>query len=220
MTELRTGRLGFTAIILSFIAAACSNPSTGLKAPAESPAPAESTSPESVAHAVVGHTPPPKGGSPTIVVLASRAPREFPPQAERPYMDQVSLTFIPSVLFVRTRQPAEFRNSDSELHNVRVREEATKAGTFNVAIPAGEVYLHTFERDGFYDVGCDIHPGMFAQILATSTPYTAVADSDGNFAFPDVAPGSYTITVYAGTKQIERPVEVAGARTEINLVDD
>lgn len=154
---------------------------------------------------------------PVVVVLEPQAPREFPPAGPNPYMDQVSLSFIPSVLLVRTGQPTEFRNSDDQLHNVRVREEASKQATFNVAIPTGETYRHTLERGGFYDVGCDIHPGMSAQIFAASTPYTTLADTDGNFVFRDVAPGSYKIVVYAGAQQLERSIEVTGARTEIKL---
>jgi len=142
---------------------------------------------------------------------------EFPSQMHKPVMDQVSLTFIPAVLFVRTGQPAEFRNSDDVLHNVRVREEATKEGTFNVAIPTGEVYTHTFKRDGFYDVGCDIHPGMSAQVFAASTPYTTLADAEGNFAIHGVSAGSYTLTIYAGAERIDRPVEVTAGTTEVNV---
>ena len=87
-------------------------------------------------------------------------------------MDQVALTFLPGVLIVRTGQPVEFRNSDDVLHNVRVSEDATKAGTFNVAIPIGEDYRFTFERDGFHNVGCDIHPGMAATIYSSQSPYS------------------------------------------------
>ena len=84
----------------------------------------------------------------------------MPAQTDVPYMDQVQQTFTPPVLLVRTGQPTEFRNNDDTLHNVRVREDETKMGAFNVAIPTGEKYVFSFPRDGFYDVGCDIHPGM------------------------------------------------------------
>ena len=133
-------------------------------------------------------------------------------------MDQVTLTFTPPVLFVRTGQPTEFRNSDDVLHNVRVREEATREGLFNVAIITGGTYTHTFARDGFYDVGCDIHPGMSAMIISSSTPYALMADAEGYFLFEDVQPGAYMVTIYSGTEKIERPIEVSGPRTEVGLV--
>ena len=132
-------------------------------------------------------------------------------------MDQVALTFIPGLLIVRTGHPAEFRNSDDVLHNVRVNESATKAGAFNVAIPMGEDYQFTFEREGFYDVGCDIHPAMSATIYASSSPYTAVTDQSGHFEIRDVPPGSYNAIVFVGADQLERPVEVSSGRTEIDL---
>ena len=123
-------------------------------------------------------------------------------------MDQVSLTFTPDLLLVRTGHPVEFRNSDDTLHNVHVGNADTKAPAFNVAIPTGEIYRYTFPTDGFYHVGCDIHPAMSADILSVSTPFAAVAGADGRFAFADVAPGAYLVRVYAGGRTIEREVEV------------
>ena len=90
-------------------------------------------------------------------------------------MDQAGLTFGPELLLVRTGYPVEFRNSDDTLHNVRVSHEETRASAFNVAIPTGEVYTYTFERDGFYRVGCDIHPAMAASVFARASPFTALA---------------------------------------------
>jgi len=52
--------------------------------------------------------------------------------------------------------------------------------------------------------------------VATSTPYATLADPEGLFLFPDVVPGTYTLTVYAGVQTIERTVEVVGARTEVD----
>lgn len=132
-------------------------------------------------------------------------------------MDQVSLTFTPALLFVRTGQPVEFRNSDETLHNINVKDDATKEPAFNVAIPTGAAYRHTFKRDGFYNVVCDIHPAMAASIISSSTAYTTVADREGNFVFEDVAPGSYTVTVYAGDQRLARSIDVTGGRTEVNI---
>ena len=132
-------------------------------------------------------------------------------------MDQVQQTFIPSVLLVRTGQPVEFKNNDDVLHNVRVREEATRESAFNVAIPTGETYMHTFARDGFYDVGCDIHPGMSAQILASASPYTAIADASGAFSIANVANGPYKAIAYAGSAKIEKEINVATGMAPIDL---
>jgi plastocyanin len=160
---------------------------------------------------------PTRSGQPSIVVLQPTVKTELPSQVGKPVMDQVALTFIPGVLVVRTGAPTEFRNSDDVLHNVRVNEDATKQGTFNVAIPTGEVYVHTFERDGFYDVGCDIHPGMSAAIFASTSPWAAVTDVAGRFEIYNVPPGEYTARMHVGAETIERPVQVVAGRTTLDV---
>jgi plastocyanin len=148
-----------------------------------------------------------------VVVLEPEPPREFPP-GEKAVMDQVSLTFIPAMLFVRTGQPVEFRNGDDTLHNVHVGSSETKEPSFNVAIPTGEVYNYTFKTDGFYHVACDIHPAMSAEIFATSSPYATMADADGNFTLGEVSPGQYVLRVFAGATRTARQVEIkAGPNT-------
>jgi len=108
-----------------------------------------------------------------VVVLEPKTARTFPAQTNTPVMDQVGLTFGPELLLVRTGQPVEFRNNDDTLHNVHVTHEETRTPAFNVAIPTGNSYRYTFDLDGFYRVGCDIHPAMAASVFAATTPYTA-----------------------------------------------
>lgn len=150
-----------------------------------------------------------------VVVLEPRGAREFPAQHEKPVMDQVGLTFDPELLFVRTGQPVEFRNNDDTLHNVNVKHEETREQAFNVAIPTGGSYQHTFPRDGFYRVGCDIHPAMAASIFAAATPYAALADADGSFRFSDVPPGPWKVVIYAGGRRLQRDVDVRGGVNEV-----
>jgi plastocyanin len=152
-----------------------------------------------------------------VIVLEPSTSRSFPPQTEVPVMDQVGLTFGPELLLVRTGQPAEFRNSDDTLHNVHVTHEETREPAFNVAIPTGNAYTYTFNKDGFYRVGCDIHPAMAASVFSASTPYATLAEPDGRFTFADVAPGSYMATLYGGGRKVQRAVEVKGGVVEITL---
>ena len=152
-----------------------------------------------------------------VVVLEPKTARAFPPQTETPVMDQVGLSFGPELLLVRTGQPVEFRNNDDTLHNVHVSHEETRESSFNVAIPTGGAYTYTFARDGFYRVGCDIHPAMAASIFAASTPYTTLADSGGHFTFADVPAGSWTVTVYADGKRLHKDVEVTGGVTNVTV---
>jgi plastocyanin len=157
------------------------------------------------------------GGATAVVVLVPKTPRLFSSQSEKPLMDQAGLSFGPELLLVRTGQPVEFRNSDDTLHNVHVTHEETHEPAFNVAIPTGASYNHTFERDGFYRVGCDIHPSMAASIFAASTPYTTLAEPDGRFMFDDVARGTWTVTVYMGGKRLQKDVEVKGGVAEVRI---
>ena len=89
-----------------------------------------------------------------------------------------------------------------------MKHEETREQAFNVAIPTGGSYEYTFARDGFYRVGCDIHPAMAASMFAATTPYTTIAGSDGRFAFEDVPPGPWTVTVYTGGKRLHKDVDV------------
>jgi plastocyanin len=156
------------------------------------------------------------GGS-AIVILAPNDARTFPPQIEAPIMDQASLTFTPEVLFVRTGQPTEFRNSDDTLHNVNVKHEETREQAFNVAIPTGGNFEYTFGREGFYNVRCDIHPAMAASVFASSTPFTTMAAGDGSFAFDDVPTGPWTMTVYASGRRLQKAVEVAAGVVDVTV---
>jgi plastocyanin len=178
------------------------------------PAPAATSS---TAGTVNGKAPAPSSSGAVVVVLEPRTARAFPAQAEKPVMDQVGLTFGPELLFVRTGQPVEFRNSDDTLHNVNVKHEETREQAFNVAIPTGGSYEHTFARDGFYRVGCDIHPAMAASIFSAATPFATLADADGSFRFTDVPSGPWKVTVYAGGRRLQRDVDVTGAVTEVTV---
>ncbi len=164
---------------------------------------------------VVGKVLQPSGT--VVVMLEPKRATTFAPLAEEPVMDQVGLTFGPEFLFVRTGEPVEFRNDDDTLHNVHVTHEETREPQFNVAIPTGGAYPFTFKRDGFYRVGCDIHPAMSATIFAASTPYVSLADGSGGFEFDGVATGSYAATIYSGGKRSQKDIDVKDAVTNVTI---
>lgn len=150
-------------------------------------------------------------GAFAVVLLEPKTPRDFPPLTETPVMDQVGQTFTPAVLFVRTGQPVEFRNSDDTLHNVHVSNEDTREGAFNVAIPTENSYSYIFKQDGFYHVGCDIHPAMAAEIISTSTPFATTATEDGSYEFVGVPSGSYRLTILSGGQKTQSDVDVTAS---------
>jgi len=197
------------------LAAGCSKSSA--PTPVQEAAPAATPAVSTGNATVVGHGPRPNPGAQIVVVLEPTTSRSFPLQTDVPVMDQVSLTFGPELLLVRTGQPVEFRNSDDTLHNVHVTHEETREPAFNVAIPTGNAYRYTFGKDGFYRVGCDIHPAMAASVFSVATPYATLAEPDGRFTIADVAPGAYTATLYAAGKKLQRAVEVTSGVVEITL---
>ena len=205
-------RRGWIALLAA--ASACSAPAPAPPAATTPPVTAAPAAAGNGAGRIVGTV---RASGTAVVVLEPKDARTFPPQSEKPVMDQVSLSFGPELLFVRTGQPAEFRNSDDTLHNVNVKHEETREQAFNVAIPTGGNYQHTFGRDGFYRVGCDIHPAMAASIFAATTPFTTLAAVDGSFAFDDVPPGPWTVTIYTGGKRLHKDVEVKGGVTQVTI---
>ena len=185
--------------------------------PAAAPAPAVAPASSSTNGTVVGQGPRPSPGSQVVVVLEPKTSQSFPPQSFVPVMDQVGLTFGPELLLVRTGQPTEFRNSDDTLHNVHVSHEETREPAFNVAIPTGNSYTYTFQKDGFYRVGCDIHPAMAASVFSASTPYTMLAEADGRFTFTDVTPGAYVVTLYGAGRKAEQAVDVKAGLVQVTI---
>jgi plastocyanin len=152
-----------------------------------------------------------------VVTLEPTTSRDFQVPTETAVMDQYGLAFNPDFLVARVGQRVEFRSSEDALHNVRVAESDTNTTVFNVATPPNQAYTHVFEKPGYYDVTCDIHPAMRASVFVTSTPYTGVADEAGTFTFRDVDPGDYKLTALAGGRQIDQIVHVSGSRTDVTL---
>ena len=196
------------------MACACSKPAAPPPSIAAAPAPAAAVPSGGTAGSIAGSV---HGTGTAVVVLEPRSARAFAPPDEKPVMDQAGLTFGPELLLVRTGYPVEFRNSDDTLHNVRVSHEETRTSAFNVAIPTGESYTYTFERDGFYRVGCDIHPAMAASVFAAASPFTTVAATDGHFSFTDVPTGAWTVTVYTDGKKLHKDVDVTGGVTNVTI---
>lgn len=151
-------------------------------------------------------------------MLDPKAPRARAAPAGTAVMDQFGLQFTPDFLIAKAGQTVEFRSSEDVLHNVRVDEVETKAPVFNVATPPFGSYQHAFERPGYYQVSCDVHPAMRANIFVASTPYAGLADASGTFSIAEVEAGAYTVRTFPSSAYAERTVEIAAPRTELALV--
>jgi plastocyanin len=133
-------------------------------------------------------------------------------------MDQYSKQFVPTTLFVRVGQVVTFRNSEDQLHDVTIVRSRTGTTVFSVSQDPFNENRFTFDRPGEYEVNCDVHPGMRATIVASTTPYAAYAGADGRFALADVAPGAYKLQITSSGQTRERPVEIAGASVDVGEV--
>jgi hypothetical protein len=131
-------------------------------------------------------------------------------------MDQYAKQFLPEVLFVRVGQVVEFRNSDDETHNVQVLRMPTGTTVMNESGSKGQVFRHLFQQPGSFDVNCDIHPGMRATIIATETPFTAVAGPNGTFSIEGVPPGNYVLKMQTPNgRETSQDIAVTTPRTTI-----
>jgi len=178
------------------------------EAPPESP-PTETTAPEGV----FGRAPAAVDAINSVLTLHTATPSDVDADEVSPVMDQLGLAFTPSELFVRVGQRMVFTNSETLAHNVHVRFADTDSTVFDIDTLTGQSLEFVFEREGGYDVVCDIHPGMRALIYATTTPYAAFADDEGYFLLPDIPPGTYTLSVWSVAPELrsEETIDVGGS---------
>lgn len=185
------------------------------------PEPATSTTPAAPAEPlgtpgrtrVVGQAP-----TGSVVTLQPSESREFALPDGPAVLDQYARNFVPDVLLARVGQRIEFRNSEDVDHNVAVIRSPTGTKVFDTSTPPYQMYPHTFDRAGSYDVSCDIHPGMRAIIVVTTTPYAVVVDATGRFSIPDLEPGAYKLAVSGSARPIERTIEVSGTQMDLGAL--
>jgi hypothetical protein len=195
----------FAVAAAALIVAGCSTSS-------EDAARGTASAPASNAPGIAGKAP--RGA---IVSLTPNPPRDLPLPDGPAIMDQYAKQFVPDMLLVRVGQPVEFRNSEDSPHNVNVNRIPTGTQVFSVATAPYQKYVHTFDQPGQYAVGCDIHPGMIATVVATTTPYVAIADERGAFTWPDVPAGQYTLGWVLNGTTGEKAVTVSTGRTELSV---
>jgi len=158
-------------------------------------------------------------GIPSVVTLTPVGGAPAAPPAEPALLDQLSLSFMPNALLVHAGQTVEFKNSETLAHNVHVTFIDDESSVFMADMDPGASTHAVLEREGGYDVTCDVHPGMRAFVFVTSAPYATFAATDGTFVIPDVPVGTYTVAVWSATPGLrnQRQVDVSGSSTVLDL---
>ena len=92
---------------------------------------------------------------------------------------------------------------------------AGAAQMFNRAIPVkGQTFTETFTEPGVVRLKCDVHTWMTAWLFVADTPYAAVTDREGRFAFLSVPAGTYRLRTWHelfGEKSQPVTVSASGA---------
>jgi len=112
------------------------------------------------------------------------------------HLDQRNCLFAPYVQVVSKGAPVVIGNSDPVLHNVHATTVAAEQ-LFNRAIPVrGQTFTETFTEPGVVRLKCDVHTWMTAWLFVADTPWAAVTDKEGRFAFPSAPPGNYRLNTW------------------------
>lgn len=125
----------------------------------------------------------------------------------KPVLDQRNFTFYPHVLAIQVGTTVEFPNHDRVFHNVFSFHEGKR---FDLGLyPTGTVRRLTFDKAGLSMLFCNIHPKMFAYIMAVNSPYFAVSDETGRFTIRGVPSGSHVYHAWrSGNSMISGSIAV------------
>jgi plastocyanin len=124
-----------------------------------------------------------------------------------PKLAQKDQMFMPRVVAIAVGSSVDFPNMDPIYHNVF---SASPVRRFDLGkYPKGNSRRVDFRKPGLVNVYCDIHSNMEAFILVLPNHAFARPSASGEFALPDLPPGSYQLHVWHPDLGEQRlPVEV------------
>ncbi len=135
---------------------------------------------------------------------------------------QKNKQFVPHLLVVQVGSVVEFPNLDPFFHNVFSLFNGKR---FDLGLyESGSSRSVHFDRSGISYIFCNIHPEMSAVVVSVPTPYFAMSSPAGSLIIHDVAPGTYTMHVWAmgssdtNLATIGRRVSVSGNSLDLGPI--
>ena len=122
--------------------------------------------------------------------------KTFAPATGSVMLEQKGCQFVPRVLALRTGQTLAVRNADPVSHNIHPTPRENR--DWNQQQPPGAPDLQRrFARpEIMVPVKCNVHNWMRTYIGVLDHPFLAVTDAKGEFAWPDLPSGQYTLAVW------------------------
>lgn len=109
-------------------------------------------------------------------------------------IDQSGCTFIPRVVVIPAGGTVDFLNSDRLLHNIHATPKLNVS--FNRTQPKSRTIPVTFAKPEIVKINCDLHSWMAAWVVVAGHPWYAITGADGQFAFDNLPPGQYKLSVW------------------------
>src|SRR5579862_3895917 len=131
-----------------------------------------------------------------VYIKSGLGDRGFNPPAEPVVIDQRGCLYDPHVAAVMIGQPLQFRNSDSEPHNVHGRPREVDGWNFLMSRPNSTRDVSFDKPEVGIPVSCDVHPWMHAYVSVFDNPYFAVTPPDGRVTLRQVPPGNYVVAAW------------------------
>jgi hypothetical protein len=118
-------------------------------------------------------------------------------------------TLLPHVLAIPVGSTVDFPNDDPISHNLF---SLSTGNTFDLGLyRKGPGKSYKFDKAGFANVYCNVHPNMSAVVHIMASPYYAFADPTGAYALTDIPAGRYRLVAWNEQGgQSESAIEVTG----------
>ncbi len=126
-------------------------------------------------------------------------------------------TLTPSTIVAQVGTTLRIRNDDDFGHELVVKD---LKGFDAVETSPGSTRSVVMEQTGSFEVGDKLAPYVhgYLHVVAKLTQIVNPG-SDGNFSFQDVPPGTYTLKVFRGAKEVSTSeVEVGSKDTEVDTI--